>query len=225
MAALKSETELNADQITEKALALIDEEGLSGFSLRKLARVMEIYPNALLWHVESRDALLARVVALVLKDVPPDTGGQIWQDSLAEIAYCYRRAVQQHPNIAPLLGADLTSNAGVNLDLVEAILAALHQTGKRGEKLVQAYNSFTGAVVGFVTLEFSPPPSDGGLNLETELKEVLEDPDRGTYPILAGLAPQMTNKAFITRWSGGATHPMDDAFDNLLETLIQGLAR
>ena len=217
------EADLNAELITEKALALIDRVGLGGFSLRKLAREMDLYPNALLWHVDSRDALLARVVSRVLKDVPPDTRGQYWQDSLVEIAYCYRRAVQQHPNIAPLLGADLTSNAGVNLDLVEAILAALHQTGKRGEKLVQAYNSFTGAVVGFVTLEFSPPPSDGGLNLEEELKEALAQPDRSQHPVLASLVPQMTDCAFITRWSGGATKPMDDAFDNLLETLIRGL--
>ena len=42
---------LTRERIVEEAIALIDDEGLTGFSVRALARRLQVYPTALYWHV------------------------------------------------------------------------------------------------------------------------------------------------------------------------------
>ncbi|RED48110.1 TetR/AcrR family transcriptional regulator [Aestuariispira insulae] len=218
-----SETALTECDITAHALAMIDEEGLGKFSIRRLAQAMNVYPTAVLWHIGSRDDLLAKVVEKVLENLPPDTSGLTWQQSLLAIALDYRGAVKAHPNISPLLGADLTSNAGVNFGFVEAILEALAGAGYSGQAIVDAYNSFSGAFIGFVTLEFSPQPKNSGKALKSDILRRLDDLSEQEFPHLTSLRTQMTDKAFVTRWSSGNEAPMEEAYHALIEMLVRSL--
>ncbi|MCG8593499.1 MAG: TetR family transcriptional regulator [Kiloniellales bacterium] len=120
--------------MVEAALGLIDREGLTGFSVRRLASNLGVYPAAVYWHLGRRNDILAAVVDHVLKEVGKAPAAPSWEESLRRICFAYRAALRCHPNVAPLLGADLTSNLGVPLDFVESVFAALHRgaSGSRG---------------------------------------------------------------------------------------------
>jgi AcrR family transcriptional regulator len=110
---------------------LIDAHGVERFSVRDLARALQVYPTALYWYVPSRNALVAGAVALALADLPlPDPAGE-WTAELRQLLNHYRAAVRRHPHIAPVLGAQLVSNEGANLALVDRLLALLEGAGFR----------------------------------------------------------------------------------------------
>lgn len=219
----KTKNEITAETIIRTALAMIDKGGLSAFSIRKVASELEVYPTAVLWHVGSRDRLLGMIVHHVMNPSSMKEHKGPWRDRLQAIAADYRQAVRNHPAIAPLLGADLTSNAGVSLEFIESILAAFADAGVATDRLVESYNAFAGAVIGFVTLELSPEPDDGVQDLREQLTQSLEGASPDRFPLTSSLKDQLADKAFVTRWTSGASAPMDKAFNHMVASLINGL--
>src|SRR5580692_12861656 len=115
--------------VVAAALEQIDAVGLSNFSLRDVARSLNVYPTAIYWYVKSRDELLGKVVAYATRDVIPPSSNTDWKVWLRDMCHRYRRAIQQHPNIAPLIGSQLRSNAGIRADFIDGVLAALTAAG------------------------------------------------------------------------------------------------
>ena len=215
--------DLDRARVVEAALELIDREGLAGFSLRRLAAGLGVYPTAVYWHLGRRNEILAAVVDRVLADVGKARAADSWEEALRRICFAYRAALQRHPNVAPLLGADLTSNLGVPLDFVEGVFAALRRGGFEGERLVEAYNVFVGALAGFVTLELSEPPAEER-GAWTEMQRARGDAlDPGAYPTLSALTADQRRAAFVLRWTGGRTQPLDSAFALFCEVLLSGI--
>lgn len=216
---------LSKTKIVVAALGLIDKKGLDSFSLRDVARALGVYPTALYWYVPSRNALLAEVVAHAMRHVSPPSDVGNWRTWLRELFRRYRREVRRHPNIAPLIGARLVSNAGADLDLVERILAVLDGAGFRGRGLADAFNVVIAAKVGFVTLEFAAPPAEEEGDDWTEaLRCQLSSVKPSTHPTLARYLPELTNRAFILRWHNGVDQPLDAAFEAFIEAVLSGLA-
>ncbi|PWE28943.1 TetR family transcriptional regulator [Pararhodobacter marinus] len=215
--------DLSKAQIVATALRLIDEKGLEAFSIRSVARALGCYPTAIYWYTPSRHVLIAEIITVVLRDVLPDAGLD-WQDWLRALFTRYRAAIARHPNAAPLIGVTLVSNASVDVDLVEAVLAKLHDAGFRGASLINAYNAVIGAMVGFTTQEFAMLPPDAE-SLREDLAGFPDRIDANRHPLLAQLSGQMIGAAFILRWQNGATQPMTGAFAMYVEAFVTGLDR
>lgn len=220
----RSSEALSKDRIVTTALALLDAQGLDAFSMRNLADALGVYPTAIYWYVTNRNTLLAEVVAHALSDVVPETGGD-WQTWLKTLFRRYRQAVQRHPNIAPLIGAQLVSNAGVSPAAIDRILAVLLTAGFRDDQLVQAYNAVIAVQVGFVTLEFAPTPPEDTERWATDLKATFGSIDPQQHPALAEYLPRLENRAFIVRWQNGASVPLDESFELFIDIAVQGLER
>jgi AcrR family transcriptional regulator len=213
---------LSKDRIVATALALIDDEGLDGFSMRSLADALGVYPTAIYWYVPNRNTLLAEVVAQALSEIVPEDSGD-WQIWLKTLFRRYRRSVQKHPNIAPLIGAQLVSNAGVGPAVIDRILTVLLHAGFRDDHLVQAYNAVIAVQVGFVTLEFAPAPQEDTERWATDLKTMFGQIDSVLHPVLAQYLPRLENRAFILRWQNGATVPLDTSFELFIDIAVRGL--
>lgn len=213
---------LTRQQIVEVALAQIDAGGLGAFSLREVAARLGVYPATVHWHVSSREALLAEVAGLVMAGVTP-AGPLPWQDWIAELFRRCRAAVRRHPNVAQLLGAQLVSNGSLPIALVEGVLAALTEAGFEGEALREAYNCVIAAMLGFLTMEFSPLPADNAEAWAEELRERVHTIRPLDHPVLARNLPLLANQAFIVRWDNGSTVPLDGSFERHVQMTIDGL--
>jgi len=215
--------ELTKQRIAEVALALIDEFGIGAFSMREVAARLGVYPATVHWHVSTREALLAEVAAAVMASVAPPAGKLEWQAWIAELFRRCRDAVRRHPNVAQLLGAQLVSNGSLPTELVEGVLAALTEAGFEGEPLLEAYNCVIAAMLGFLTMEFSPLPADNTQAWAEELRERVHTIRPLDHPVLARNLPLLANKAFIVRWDNGTTVPLDSSFERHIQMTIDGL--
>ncbi len=214
---------LSKQRIAEAALAHIDAFGLSAFSMREIAAQLGVYPATVHWHVSTREALLAEVAATVMAEVTPPPGLQTWQEWIAELFRRCRAAVRRHPNVAQLLGAQLVSNGSLPTELVEGVLAALSQAGFEGQPLLEAYNCVIAAMLGFVTMEFSPLPADNTQAWAEELRERVHTIRPLDHPVLTRNLPLLANQAFILRWDNGTTVPLDSSFERHIQITIDGL--
>ncbi|QCY13094.1 TetR/AcrR family transcriptional regulator C-terminal domain-containing protein [Pseudomonas sp. MPC6] len=212
---------LNKETIVTAALDLIDKDGLEKFSLRHLATALGAYPTAIYWYVASRELLLAEVLNKVLSHSAPVQQAH-WQDYLREAMANCRNAVRRHPNIAPLLGAQLFSNTNSDFLLAEGSLAALQQAGFSGPSLAGAYNTFIAALAGFTTQEFAPLPENTAA-WQDQVQERLGQIDPQEHPNLAGNLDQLRNRSFMLRWQNGVHVSMDESFEFYTETVIAGL--
>jgi TetR/AcrR family tetracycline transcriptional repressor len=209
--------------IAEAALAHIDEFGLGAFSMREIASQLGVYPATVHWHVSTREALLAEVAATVMAQVTPPAGTLAWQAWITELFHRCRAAVRSHPNVAQLLGAQLVSNGSLPTELVEGVLAALAEAGFEGQSLLEAYNCVIAAMLGFVTMEFSPLPADNTQAWAEELRERVHTIRPLDHPVLARNLPLLANNAFIVRWDNGTAVPLDSSFERHIQITIDGL--
>jgi TetR/AcrR family tetracycline transcriptional repressor len=209
-----------ADVVAE-ALALIDEVGLDGFSVRALAKRMGVYPTALHWHAGSRTELLALVVTEVARSVRvPQVAG--WEEFVRGLAAEFRRTLHSHPAVAPAFVAQVV-NATPELPAVDRLLAHLEAAGFTGIDLREVYNAVIGAVVGFVGVELAAVPAEDKGAWAAGFAAALDSVDPQAYPALARNLPHLRNRAFMTRWESGRTRPMDAAWEMLLDLLVAGL--
>lgn len=215
---------LSREKIVEAALALIDRNGAAGFSLRDVARRLGVYPTAIYWHVPGRNALIGEVCARVMCDIVPPVSPRNWRAWLKGLFRHYRAAVRRHPNVAPLLGAQLVSNTSLDLRMIEGALAALGHAGYRGRGLVDAFNAVVAAMSGFVTMEFGPEPAEDPRGWAADFERRIRALGSAGYPVLARNLPALANRAFILRWQNGTKVPLDGGFEAFIDSVIRGLA-
>jgi len=220
-----TEKTLSRERIVAVALEQIDSAGLHAFSLREVARQLDVYPTAVYWHVPNRDALLAAVVEFTMAGVAPEYGDQSWQDWLRELFRRYRKAVQKHPNVAQLVGAQLVSNASLSPLLIDRILSVLVKAGCDESRLVEMYNVVIATMVGFATLEFAPLPTDDLSTWADQLQQKVYEIRALEYPTLARHLPALANRAFIVRWQSGRDVPLDSSFETFVDVSIAGIER
>jgi AcrR family transcriptional regulator len=119
---------LSRAKIVEAALELIDEDGADQLNIRKLARRLDVQGPSIYHYFADREELLAAVGLTVLQEIRiPRRRSQRWTDWILQDAMAYFRAVDTHPNIAPIL-LDRRTRPGA----VERFNAALEQMQDAG---------------------------------------------------------------------------------------------
>lgn len=130
---------LNRDLIRDTALALIDEHGLQGLSMRRLADALGVQAASLYSHYPTKDDVLDAVTNLVVEQVDTSGFAEDWRHGLLTWARSYRDALAAHPNVVPLVAsgagrreAFLAMANAVHGGLVEAGFAARTATTVAG---------------------------------------------------------------------------------------------
>lgn len=97
---------LSRERIRDAALALIDEDGLAQFSMRRLAARLGVQAPSLYSHYANRDEVCDAVANLLTRQV--DTSGfadDDWRRGVETWARSYRAALAAHPNAVPLVAS------------------------------------------------------------------------------------------------------------------------
>lgn len=218
-----SAKQLSRELILDEALAMIDEAGIDGFSVRALAEKMGVYPGAVYWYLPTRNALFAAVVNHALRDVSPEADPDDWKAWLRDLFHCHRNVIRRHPAIAPLISSQMLSNTGANIELIERLLDVLSRAGFKGEKLYAAYDIVISTTVGFVTMEFSSKPSNEHDDWASDIQKMIADIDEDAHPVLHRHKDALANRHFVLRWENGEQRPMDASFEAYVYTVIEGL--
>ncbi len=152
-------------EIVAAAVALADQEGLEAVSLRRVATALRSGTASFYRVLDSRDALLDRMVDAVLgQHIPPEASGK-WRADLAALARNRRAMLCAHPWLGPELAgrpaigphalihheraleaaAGYTDNATAASSAVETVLAYVLGAAARelAETQVQRRSGFT----------------------------------------------------------------------------------
>lgn len=215
---------LSAERIIEVALAQLAERGLERFSLRDVARALGVYPTAVYWYFRSRNDLLAAVCASAQRDiVPPPRQGE-WRQWLRELFRGYRQAMHRHPHLAQLIGAQMLSNARLDLTLVDGILHMLLQAGCPEADLVDLYNAVVAALCAYPTIELAPLPAEDPEGWAADLEGRIRRIPAIEHPVLARHLHRMADQSFVLRWTPGRQRPLDSGFEAYVDVFVAGLA-
>jgi AcrR family transcriptional regulator len=151
--------------IVSAALALIDREGLSALTTRRLAADLGTFQPAIYRRIAGRDALLDLIADAVMAEVRlPDLDPSNWRAWLRECALGIRDAWKRHPHAAALMHHGGAHPAITHI--VEGILDAFVVGGFSQRDLAAAMQVYLGYVFGTTMLESTGranPRLDGAL--------------------------------------------------------------
>lgn len=88
---------LSRDRVLRSAVALADEAGLAGVSMRRLAQQLGVVPMALYKHVADKNELLDGMVDLVIGEFAPSDPALTWKEGIRRRVLSAREAVVRHP--------------------------------------------------------------------------------------------------------------------------------
>jgi AcrR family transcriptional regulator len=144
---------LERQSIVAAALVLLDEVGLDGLSVRRLATELGVKSPALYWHFESKQQLLDGMAEVVQGEAPhePPAAGQAWADWMFARTVATRRTLLRHRDGARLVAGSSPSSRV--LGELDADVAALAGFGFAPVDALSAIMSLSHYVTGFVLQE------------------------------------------------------------------------
>lgn len=179
---------LQREDVARAALRVVDEVGLDGLTMRRLASDLNIQGASLYWHFTNKQELINCMSEVILADAfadlrPPDTE-QDWASWMAGYARLLRRMTLGHRDGARILAeADLSS--GQFVSGMEFAARVLLDAGFEAQQAMVCVTAIHSYVLGG-TFEVQADPSHRSL-LESERsappQPPVADPER--FPTLA----------------------------------------
>ncbi|WP_214321226.1 TetR/AcrR family transcriptional regulator C-terminal domain-containing protein [Nonomuraea sediminis] len=199
--------------LIDTALRLLDEVGLEGLTVRRLAAELGVQSPALYWHIRTKQELLDGMADRIVQDagMGPPRQGEPWQDWLARRARAYRASLLGHRDGARIV-ASATHLEPATIRLFDEELAAMTGHGFTPVLALRTITAVTQYVNGFVLQEQAehPQPAPGtAADRVAALEELLGEDAPGT--LIAAYREQ-----------GGAIG--EQAFEHGLRALIDGTA-
>src|SRR4249920_3661594 len=122
-----SRPRLSRPFVLQAAVALADEDGLEGFSMRRLAQALGVVPMALYKHFANKDELLDGMVDIVFAEIDSPAIGPEWRSEMRRRAISAREALKRH---GWAIGLMETRKPGpANLRNHNAVMGCLREAG------------------------------------------------------------------------------------------------
>lgn len=152
--AKKRTTPLTRDELFERALAIVDVEGLEALTMRRLAEEVGVEAASLYYHVPNKEALLDGVLVRMRSEMRiPEQLPADWMDLMEAIFAEYRRVLAAHPNLMSLAGRRVESDP-------DSGLVFLVQQGFSNDDAVDLWQSMIAFTVGFSVFSSAYASSD-----------------------------------------------------------------
>ena len=184
------------------ALAMLDRDGLDGFSMRRLASELGVSSMAAYYHFPSKASLLAAVYQHAFAERPvPEPGGP-WREEALALAHWIRDGYMRHPIVASLRSR-VAWPTPASVHLAERWLDVLTRAGFEGSRLALAYHTVTATMLGLVEQEATQATRPISKDLDQAIEQA---------PLLRAALPE------LQRIDGRR------AFERTLRILLDGLA-
>lgn len=175
-AAAPARETLSREQIVQATMELLDQEGLAGLSMRKLATKLESGATSLYWYVQTKDDLIDLVIDEYYGEIDvPDVELAGWRPGALLFAHSLRAAVLRHPWIPEVIYTRLS--IGPNAMAVGSRGLALFEAGGfTGSDVDHAMGALMAYVLGQASAEVAlhSVARRSGQSLEGWTSDVLE---------------------------------------------------
>ncbi|MFC4534333.1 TetR/AcrR family transcriptional regulator C-terminal domain-containing protein [Sphaerisporangium dianthi] len=147
---------LSRQTLIETGLRLLDEVGLEGLTVRRLAAELGVQSPALYWHVRTKQELLDEMADEIVRaaGMGPPRDGETWQHWLDRRSRAYRASLLAHRDGARLVATARTLNPGT-IRLFEQELSAMVGLGFTPVLALHTITALSHYVTGFVLQEQS----------------------------------------------------------------------
>ncbi|MFE7562697.1 TetR/AcrR family transcriptional regulator C-terminal domain-containing protein [Kitasatospora sp. NPDC057500] len=171
---------LDRTQVVDTALRLLDETGLDGLTLRRIATELDVKAPALYWHFANKQALLDEMATEMLRRMSagPTTVPDSWQEAVTGTCRTLRTSLLGYRDGAKVFSGTRLTDSG-HTEGQQALLAAF---GRAGFDLGDAVLAFTTAyafTIGFVIEEQAvhPVPGERAPGYDPEQRAAGIDPE------------------------------------------------
>ncbi len=199
---------LNRDLILDQAVLLIEEEGPSGLSMRRLGSRLGVEGMAIYHHFEGREELLHAIGDRLLVRLQDLDLGDDWREACRRFATALRDLAVDKPATFQLLGLQ-PFDTPASLRSVERLLDVLVAQGFTARNALAIYRATVSYARGYALAEASGFTVDATRPVGRRRLSALP---RDEFPLLAGRAREL------------ATLDADSAYRLGLDALLRGLA-
>ncbi|MCL7425877.1 TetR/AcrR family transcriptional regulator [Streptomyces sp. YS415] len=153
---------LSRERVLASALELVDREGLSALSMRRLGGELGVEAMALYRYASSKDALLDGLVEALYVELEQrlaaEAGTTEWRAELHRIARATYDVCLMHPQVVPLLATRMLAVPLARRPLAvlrdhERVLALLREGGLDEARSMAGFRAFTAWLLGYVSVE------------------------------------------------------------------------
>ncbi|MFC8427004.1 TetR/AcrR family transcriptional regulator [Streptomyces sp. NPDC057253] len=213
---------LSRERVLSSALELVDREGLSALSMRRLGSELGVEAMALYRYAASKDELLDGLVEALYLQLEERLGGESgdvhWRAGLHRVARATYDVCLAHPRAVPLLATRMLAVPLARRPLAvlrdhERVLALLRQGGLDDDRAAAAFRAFTAWLLGYVTVELRPMV-DNPDEEEPAFRLGLHRMPAHEVPVLRGVAPALAERG----GSEGLTAGLDALLDRFAAT-------
>ena len=219
---------LGREQIVRAAVALLDAEGTTGLSMRRLGASLSAGATSLYWHVANKDELLELTLDEGLGEIyVPEPGDAPWRISLSVFANSTRTTLLRHPWMIGLLGSKPTLGPNA-MRMGDRLTALLTDAGFVGFSMAHVSSLIHAHAVGAATIQAAIAEGIGqgdvsAAELFKDIEPYLDKigPDHPHYDRwrrdnpLTGLTPQKM-------WDDGFAFGLERILDGLEHWLAAG---
>ncbi len=152
---------LDRSSVAAEALALLDDEGRTALTMRRLAARLGVEAASLYAHVANKDDLVDAVLDSVLDSIVLPEPGSDTRASLVSGFSSYRTALVAHPAVVTLM-TERARTSRAQVRLAERSIELLEGAGLSTRAAVDAHVTLVAYVLGFILQEVSRPVTTGG---------------------------------------------------------------
>ena len=172
--------------ILGQAFAILNEMGLEGLTLRRLATRLGVQAPAIYWHFKSKQDLLDEMATQVfreaLQEAPGYDAAQTWQDWALSYCVGLRGTLLRYREGAKMFSGTYLTDATLYAPM-DASLRKLTNAGFSLHQSVVGMGVLYSYVVGFVIEEQAVQPAPGESNPKYDLSHRDRRIDKEKYPL------------------------------------------
>jgi AcrR family transcriptional regulator len=209
---------LNRERVLRTAVALADQAGIEGLTMRTLSHELGVVPMALYKHVANKEELLDGMVDIIFGEVEIPTDGADWRSAMRRRAVSMRQALSRHRWAVGQMESR-TRPGPANLRHHNAVMGCLRQAGFSFQTAVHTYTALDSYTYGFAlqerTLPFDTPEKSGTVAQQTLDRQPSAEAAAAEYPFLIEVVTELARS--------GYDHAAE--FEIGLDLLLDGIER
>jgi AcrR family transcriptional regulator len=148
---------IDREQLLDASLALLDEHGADGLSMRSLADRLQVKPASLYNHINGREQLNQLIADTLWTQTVADLTEADWRTVLTDLATRIRSGLREHPGAAQIVAVTNVSAAAYE-PMIPLITRAFAPLGIDVQDALLVASSLGVLVIGLALAEFGDAP-------------------------------------------------------------------